>query len=160
MRRLRSTPPRPGTVMVETAVIMIPFMLFVFGLIEWGWFMMQQHLTINAAREGARMAVVNNNPDPGSNAKTEDDIKAWINSKLADAVQGVTIEIYACDVNGNRVNVSSDPQFDPNVEHYKNAGYGEYLAVEINATHEPMLPLVLGKGLPIHAKAVMRSEGD
>lgn len=47
-----------GVAMVEFAVILPVFILLVFGIMEAGWFFAQQVEIRNAAREGARIAVV------------------------------------------------------------------------------------------------------
>lgn len=47
-----------GASLVEMAVVTPLFLLLVFGIIEAGWFFSQQVEIRNAAREGARIAVV------------------------------------------------------------------------------------------------------
>jgi len=47
-----------GAVLVEFAVILPLFILLIFGIMEAGWFFAQQVEVRNAAREGARLAVV------------------------------------------------------------------------------------------------------
>jgi len=51
---------RPGAAAVETALIMIPLMMFIFGIFEYGRFLMGWNLLNNSAREGCRYALVNN----------------------------------------------------------------------------------------------------
>jgi len=51
---------RWGAAAVETALIMIPLMMFIFGIFEYGRFLMDWNLLNNAAREGCRYALVNN----------------------------------------------------------------------------------------------------
>ena len=55
-----------GASMVEFAVVVPLFFLLIFGIIEAGWFFAQQVEVRNAAREGARIAVV----DYGTSAAT------------------------------------------------------------------------------------------
>ena len=47
-----------GAAMVEFAVVVPLFLLLVFGIIEGGWYFAEQVEIRNAAREGARIAVV------------------------------------------------------------------------------------------------------
>lgn len=47
-----------GTTIVEAAFSFLPFAVFVFGIIEAGRFMSVQETLTNAAREGARVAVL------------------------------------------------------------------------------------------------------
>lgn len=52
-----------GTAIVEAALTMALFLLFIFGLMEMGRFFQTQEVLTNAAREGARFAVT---PLPGT----------------------------------------------------------------------------------------------
>ena len=45
---------RNATTLVETAIVISVCLLFLFGIVEYGRFLMIQHLINNAAREGAR----------------------------------------------------------------------------------------------------------
>src|SRR5437588_114072 len=51
---------RRGASTVETALVMIPLTMFLFGVFEYGRFLMIYNLLNNAAREGCRYALVNN----------------------------------------------------------------------------------------------------
>jgi Flp pilus assembly protein TadG len=51
---------RRGATAVETALVLIPLLLFTFGIFEYGRFLMCYNLLNNAAREGCRYALVNN----------------------------------------------------------------------------------------------------
>jgi Flp pilus assembly protein TadG len=51
---------RWGAAAVETALIMIPLAMFVFGVFEYGRLLMDWNVLNNAAREGCRYALVNN----------------------------------------------------------------------------------------------------
>ncbi len=44
--------------MVEFAIVLPFFLMLVLGAIDWGWFFMVQDAVSNAAREGARAAIV------------------------------------------------------------------------------------------------------
>jgi Flp pilus assembly protein TadG len=44
--------------MVEFAIVLPVFLMLVLGAIDWGWFFVVQDAVSNAAREGARAAVV------------------------------------------------------------------------------------------------------
>ena len=47
-----------GAALVEAALIMIPFLLLLFGVIEFGLLLYDQQVLNNAAREGARAGIV------------------------------------------------------------------------------------------------------
>src|SRR5207247_1171769 len=93
--RLRK--PRAGINVVEFAVVVPIFFLFVFGIIEIARGFMTQHLLTNAARAGCRLGILN--------GKTTDDIKTAVNTVLA----GQTIGGFAVTVtvNGKAVDAST-----------------------------------------------------
>jgi TadE-like protein len=47
-----------GTTAVETAIIIIPLMLLIFGIIEFGLLLFNKQVLTNASREGARAGIV------------------------------------------------------------------------------------------------------
>jgi Flp pilus assembly protein TadG len=51
---------RLGATAVETALVMIPLCMFIFGIYEYGRLCMVWNVLNNAAREGCRYALVNN----------------------------------------------------------------------------------------------------
>jgi Flp pilus assembly protein TadG len=51
---------RRGATAVETAMVMIPLTMFVFGVFEYSRLLMSWNLLNNAAREGCRYALANN----------------------------------------------------------------------------------------------------
>ncbi len=51
---------RGGATMVETAFVMIPLTMFIFGIFEYGRLLLDWNLLDNAAREGCRFALANN----------------------------------------------------------------------------------------------------
>ncbi len=61
---------RRGAAAVETAMIMIPLTMLLFGVFEYGRLLMDWNLLNNAAREGCRYALVNNT-DPSVASKTQ-----------------------------------------------------------------------------------------
>ena len=47
-----------GAAAVETAIIFILLMMFIFGIIEFGLLLFDKHILTNASREGARAGIV------------------------------------------------------------------------------------------------------
>lgn len=47
-----------GTALVEFAIVLPVFLMLVLGAIDWGWFFLVRDAVSNAAREGARAAIV------------------------------------------------------------------------------------------------------
>jgi hypothetical protein len=71
---------------VELAIVCPIFFLFLFGILEYGRYVMTLQIVINAAREGARYAVVTTND---ANASPTQDVQNWVNNYLAG--QGVQL---------------------------------------------------------------------
>src|SRR5579864_3581578 len=55
---------RRGAAAVETAMVLLPMLMLLFGIFEYGRFLLDRNLLNNAAREGCRYALANNNTDP------------------------------------------------------------------------------------------------
>jgi Flp pilus assembly protein TadG len=51
---------RHGATAVETALVILPMVMFIFGIYEYGRLLMDWNLLNNAAREGCRYALANN----------------------------------------------------------------------------------------------------
>ena len=51
---------RWGAMAIETALVMIPTVMFLFGVFEYGRLLMDWNVLNNAAREGCRFALANN----------------------------------------------------------------------------------------------------
>lgn len=61
---------RRGAAAVETAIIMIPLTMLLFGVFEYGRLLLDMNVLNNAAREGCRYALVNNtDPSVATNTK-------------------------------------------------------------------------------------------
>jgi len=77
---------------VESAVILIMFFMLLFGIIEAGRFLNQRQVLTNAAREGARFAVL---PLTGTNTlPSEAEIKTKVDSYLAAShITGATTAV-------------------------------------------------------------------
>ena len=58
--RKHSKDRRWGAAAVETALVMLPMTMFLFGVFEYGRLLMVWNLVNNSAREGCRYALVNN----------------------------------------------------------------------------------------------------
>ena len=56
---LRRANRRRGMTLVESTLVLMVFLMLLFGIFEYCRFLMVLHITNNAARDGARYAVVN-----------------------------------------------------------------------------------------------------
>jgi Flp pilus assembly protein TadG len=134
--------------MVEFAFIAIVLFMFLFGIVEYGRFIMMLQLVNNAAREGARAAIVNQS--------TMSDIQ----------LQGVVMNYLAeQDVQLQNLSVKAyqiDPATGNNLGSWSSAGFGQALAVQVQGNYKPLLPsfLFMKSGVSVQGTAVMYSEAD
>ena len=71
---------RRGATAVETAFVLLPLFVFLFGILEYCWLLANWNLLNNAAREGCRFAIVNNT-DPTLST----DVQTTVNQYMAGA---------------------------------------------------------------------------
>ena len=142
----RPAHPRRGVTLVETAFVLNIFLLLMFGLFEYGRYIMQGQLLINAAREGARYATVN------ANTATTSQIQNYAKSYLVGQVPAnLVIQVY-----------EADPTTGANIGSWTDTRAGNSIAVEITGTYQPMLPItsILPGPVPVSAKCVTFSEAN
>lgn len=129
---------RRGAAVVEFAVVAPIFVLFVFGLIEYGRMVMVQQIITNASREGARLAVLE--------GVTEDEVI----EAVVDYCSNSRIAVTAGDVVLN----PSDPA---------SAGFGEPVTVTVGVDFRDVSwlpsPMYLGAAR-LASSSVMRKESS
>lgn len=120
--------------MVEFAVVAPVFITLVFGMIEYGRMVMVQQLITNAAREGARVGVL----DGATTAAVQTSVGTYLTNS---------------SVNGATVTVSPSPP--------SSAGYGEPVTVTVSIPFASVswipAPMFLS-GKTLTSKSVMRRE--
>jgi Flp pilus assembly protein TadG len=133
---------------VETAAVIVIFLLLIFGILEYCRIIFVRQLLENATREGARFAVVNTN-DTNLVADTQQVVTNAMGG-MDSKVQNFTISVYAADSSGNNL---GPPQ---------TALFGNYIGVEIDCDYNPILPsfLFLGNSLHLVQKTIMYSEAN
>lgn len=122
------------------------FFLLMFGIMEYGRFVMQGQLLINAAREGARYATVN------TNTLSTSDIQNYVTGYLVGQIpSNLVIKVY-----------QADPNTGANVGAWNNASTGNPIAVEITGNYQPMLPIksILPGPVALSAKCITYSEAN
>jgi Flp pilus assembly protein TadG len=165
MIKSRHSTRRPGSSTVELAFILPIFLLVVFGILEYARYLFAQDVLNNAAREGARYAVVNTN-----NGVTLTNVQNYVNNYLAGTgaqLQGfvptgannvANIRCYRCDPTTGLPLATWLGTND-----WTNASYGTPIAVEITGVITPMVPtqlLSLPSTLKVSAKAIMYTEAN
>lgn len=100
---IRTHRSRRGAVMAEFAVVLLIFVLAMIGIIEFGRAIMVQQMLVNAAREGARRAIV-----PGA---TNSQVTALVNDYLDNVDNYVrnasNRQVAIVDENGNAVDLAT-----------------------------------------------------
>ncbi len=94
-----------GASAVEFAIVLPLLLTLVFGIMEAGWLFAQQVEVRNAAREGARMAVVDY-PNPGSGSSP--DIVAQVCSRASLSADRASVAIVDTTNDSARVTVTQD----------------------------------------------------
>lgn len=145
MRYARVRSCRRAVTAVETAAILGLLFLILLAIMEYGRYVMFRHMLENAARDGARYAVVHTN-DANTSAVT-----SLIQSHLTSQVSSPTINVYWMN-----------PSNGANLGAWYNAPYGDAIMVHVQSSYAPMLPTfgILPNPMTIHAYHVMRSEAN
>lgn len=183
---LRRRTPRKGMTVVETALVLLTFFLLLFGLFEYCRYLLVLHVTNNAARDGARYAVVNLLKPTNFNTVDYTDasgnvfpsITKYTTDKMGGVqkqITGFQVAVYAVDPTGLtltppvvRPKSSNPPTYpdpfnasDPNAMPWNSAVFTERIAVSIKGTYQPLTPLMLfmPSSINVYVTAMMGSEG-
>ena len=163
---------RRGATVVECAVVLSVFLMLLFGMFEYCRFLMVLHVTNNAAREGARYAVVNvdkpadfdYNDYTDANGRTFDNIQKYTTARMGGVhvknIEGFRVVCYAVDPIGlaqtppvvrPKASATAAPgtypdpfnNTDPHRVPWNSATFTEKIAVTIDGTYRPILPTFL-----------------
>lgn len=139
---------RRGATTVELSLVLLPLFMFLLGTFEYSRYLLTRNLADNAAREGARYAVVH------TYDKSMSDVKAQVTGMLG----GLDRNIESLSVSVYRAN----PATGAATGTWTDARFGDGIAVEITGVYRPVLPdlLLMGSTVPFQAKSVMRSEAN
>jgi Flp pilus assembly protein TadG len=150
-RRTRSDG-RRGTAAVEAALVLPMTLLFMFGIIEYGRYVMTLQIVTSAARAGARYAlshvqpVVLNGVTYG-NATT--DVQNVVNTYLAgQSLSSQSIQVFESSTTGS------------NIGTWTSASAGQSICVQITGNYILILAkyLYLPSSIPVSVKSVTRVE--
>jgi Flp pilus assembly protein TadG len=145
---------RRGAAAIEAALVLPVVVLFLFGILEYGRYLMFLQVFTNAAREGAHYALAHTDPITISGTtfgNATSDVTNAVNKALAgQQLTGQNVQVYASDSLGNNLGTWTSGQA------------GQSVCVRITGNYPVMLPklLHLGSSIPVVAQAVMRSEGN
>jgi Flp pilus assembly protein TadG len=150
--------------LVETVLVMSVFLLFVFGILEYGRFIMTRQVLENAAREGARYAVVNTQGATTADVQDRvDQMLAGQGVQLAGYNKTTSVQVFKADpatlapLDANN-NVVASWTLAP----FTNAQFGQGIAVRVTGNYNPVLPsfLFMGNTIPLQATCLMYSEAN
>ncbi|MFO0891494.1 MAG: TadE/TadG family type IV pilus assembly protein [Isosphaeraceae bacterium] len=143
-------PPRRGAAVVETALVLSLLLVCLLAVFEYGRILMIRQLMQNAAREGARLAVVGTATTPDV---TTEQINALMTSLMSgQALEEIAIEIY-----------QADPATGARLGGWDQTPYGGAIVVKLSGTYRPMAPTTLGiipNPMPMTVVSMMRSEAN
>ncbi len=149
---------RRGGAIVETALVLPIVLLFLFGIMEYGRYILALQIFTNAAREGCRYAVTHTQPVtivggpyPGTYGNNTSDVTNAVNSFLGgQTLSGQTTQVYLSDSKG------------ANLGAWTNAQPGQFVCVKITGNYTVMLPSLLSmpNSIPVTATSVMICEGN
>ncbi len=152
--RRRNRRHRRGGAAVEAALVLPMIVMFLFGIMEYGRYIMTLQVMTNAAREGARFALAHTQPvtvDGTTYGNATSDVSAVIDKALAgQALEGQTVQIYASDSLGN------------NIGSWNNAEAGDLVCVRITGNYKSIVTslLHLSPTIPVSVQSAMRSESN
>jgi TadE-like protein len=137
---------RRGATVVETALVLGVCLMFVLGLFDFARLIFLRQTLTNAAREGARLAVVS------TDSLGAGDIQTTVRRYLAgQSLDAMSIRVYKADPNtGNDIGPWND------------AGLGECIGVEITGGYVPTVPTfsLIPDPVPVTVKSVMYSHAN
>ena len=129
-----------GATVVEFALVVVPLLIIVFGIVEFGIIFMQIHLVENAAREGVRRGVVADTYTCFSETPTGD-CPDNVNVNRYAAVKKTIVDYLAALYNQNDLTVQIDR--DPDTPNSQSA----QLTVHIRAPN--FMPKILSALIPL-----------
>ena len=146
---------RRAAYVVEAAMVIGLFCLFMFGIFEYGRFVMTLQTAENAAREGARYAIAH------TNDATTDTVKARVLEKLAGG--DAQLDNFQIQVSGIVLRPQSASQTAGDaLSDWTNASMYDGVSVQVTGDFKPVLPTFLrtGSTIPVSVRSVMYSEGN
>lgn len=146
---------RRGATIVEAAMVISICLLFMFGLFEYGRYVMTLQALENAAREGARYAVAHTN-----DATTTD-----VTNKVRDKLGGIDTKLDNFNITVSALilrPLDSTETAGTVITDWTNARPNDGVSIQVTADFHPVLPsfLKMPTNIPISVRSVMYSEGN
>jgi Flp pilus assembly protein TadG len=168
--------------MVESALVLMAFFMFVFGIYEYGRYLLVLHVTTNSTRDAARYASVRatapeattytyphptgafpfeNATDVGRTYQVPF-IETYLTGKMAgvnNMVNSYTVRVFPVDTNAM---YSDPPVIRPKTGStaWNNAAFSERMAVQVVGYYDPIVPNLLFRNrMNFTITALIGSEG-
>ena len=138
---------RRGSTVVELAVVILIFLMLLFGILEYCLVIYSYNVVENAAREGARYGVVNvtDTTMVGDTKAVVQNFMGGLDTKLAN----YSCNVYLADANGNNIGNATTAQF------------GQFVCVEVSVDYVPITPgLIYLNTITLRSKSSMGSEAN
>lgn len=141
-----------GTTAVEFSIVLIVFITLLFGIIEFGLLMYNQHVITNAGREGARAGIVSRD------VRLDDD---YIKNVVKSYAKNHTVTFSEFNWSNDNVikisNIAWDEESNSDIDHKKCTEFGDSLEVYIEYEYSYFF-LPFDKPTPIKSRTAMRCE--
>ena len=148
-----------GITSLEVALTMLPFMLAVTAVAEFGSYYLNQHTLQSATREGIRIGLLGASLDDGQGnpLSREDSIVQAIQNKASGVMYIDPSDILIYPVSGDFSDPENVENLDPDA-----GGAGSYMRVKVNYNHH-FTPLIggffsAGYSIPMEAVGTYRNE--
>ncbi|MGL4550139.1 MAG: TadE/TadG family type IV pilus assembly protein [Gemmataceae bacterium] len=153
---MRRTPTRrrTGTALIEFAFVVPVLFLILLGIFEYARLLFTWQLLHNAAREGARYAVVS------VETATTAQVRAYVNEYLAG--QGATAFVGYSPSSNITVFLADPATGAPTAEPWTDSGWGDLVGVTVSGTYTPVVPgfLRLTGSFTLSGTCVMTTEAN
>jgi len=136
---------RLGAAAVETALVILPLIMFLTGVFEYGRLLMVWNVLNNAAREGCRYAVVNN-----TSTTISTDVQGIVNTRMGSLTSAFSS--FTVTVTGTHLGTSTP---------VNNLYPGDPITVTVSGQYKFMniIPVVPMPALTIKSAVTMLCEG-
>lgn len=130
-----------GNTVVEMSLLMLPFLILIMGVMEFGWFYFHQHTIQFATREGMRLALVGEVlPDgEGGELTREESIELIIREKASWALDPNDLNFYQGKIGDNYDDPGSfsDPNEAPSA-----GNPADYMRIRVTYPHKFFNPFL------------------
>jgi Flp pilus assembly protein TadG len=145
---------RIGAATVETALVIIPTVMFIFGVFEYGRLLLDWNVLNNAAREGCRLALVTN-----TSSTISTDIQTLVTAKMGKEIS--SFSTFTVTVSGTHVDPVSGTTTTYTGNNVTSLAAGDLITVTVSGKYKFMniFPFFSVPPLTITSAVTMVCEG-